>query len=322
MWAVVRSLSLSIAASAVPALVRPGLPVPRGVGAIGDSYTDEYRFYEPDRATALSWVELLSLARGLNFGPFSMEDLGPPRHRGFAFNWARSGATSDDGIAEGQHTGLASQIASGEVDLAYVFLGGNDFIEALDPDRSWSPATMAGIASRAGENLERIVGTLLDASPSARVIVATVPGLRGLPEIRDRLALGLIDRGRLDAASQALRRFNAGLRGLVRRSARVGLADLELEARVAEAVLPRFVRVGGRWIDRQEPGNGPGHLFLADGRHVGTVGQGLIAQRFVRSAFVQFGLGIRPLSHREIVALAGSTAPMAEVEPALAAGGS
>ena len=94
----------------------------------------------------------------------------------------------------------------------------------------------------------------------------------------------------------------------------------ELEARVAETMFPRFVGVAGRRIDRLAPGNAPNHLFLADGRHIGTIGQGLIAQRFARAAFVHFGLGIAPLSHREIVAIADSLAPPAEAELALAPG--
>jgi lysophospholipase L1-like esterase len=316
MWAMVRSLSMNVAVAAMPGLVRKSSMLPVGVGAVGDSYTDEYRFYEPDRATALSWVEILALTRALNFGPFSLDDLGPPRHRGFSYNWGQSGATSDDALSTGQHTGLAEQIGEGLVDLAFVFLGGNDFIEATDADRPWIDA--AEVGRRASANLSTIVSTLLDASPSVRVVLATVPGLRGLPEIRHDLAVGTIDPQRLDALSVALRRFNASLRALVRREPRVGLADLEFEARVAEAVMPRFVSVGGRRLDRLVPGNGTGHLFLADGRHIGTIGQGLIAQRFVRSAFVHFGFGIPPLSHREIVSLADSLAPTAETELTLA----
>ena len=131
-----------------------------------------------------------------------------------------------------------------------------------------------------------------------------MPSIRGLPEVRERLDSGLIDREQLGAAAVALRHYNAAIRALSRREARVGLADLEFEARVAERIFPKVVTVGGRRIDRLTPGNSPGNLFLADGRHIGTIGQGLIAQRFVRAAFVCFGIGIAPISHREIVAAA------------------
>ena len=80
-----------------------------------------------------------------------LDDLGPPRHRGFSYNWARSGATTADAIADGQHTGLAGQVAAGLVDLAYVFIGGNDFIEALDavrPQAALPEADVTRIAHR------------------------------------------------------------------------------------------------------------------------------------------------------------------------------
>src|SRR5687768_11788563 len=77
-----------------------------GVGVLGDSYSDEYQFYPPHRARARNWVEILAETRGIDFGAFSLADRGAPRHAGYANNWARSGATTANAIAEGQHTGL------------------------------------------------------------------------------------------------------------------------------------------------------------------------------------------------------------------------
>ena len=34
-----------------------------GIGVLGDSYSDEYRFYPPDRSTARNWVEILTETR-------------------------------------------------------------------------------------------------------------------------------------------------------------------------------------------------------------------------------------------------------------------
>src|SRR6202007_1681292 len=58
------------------------------VGALGDSYTDEYRFYPPDRSRARNWIEILAANRGIRFGPFTTKSRGSPRNQGFAFNWA------------------------------------------------------------------------------------------------------------------------------------------------------------------------------------------------------------------------------------------
>ena len=306
MWATVRSMSLSVAVAALPALVRPGAPKPGGVGVIGDSYSDPYQFHEPHCTSAMNWVELLAQIRGLDFGPFSKGGADPGHRRGFAYNWARSGSTTADAVVDGQHHGLAAQVADGLVDLSYVFIGGNDFIEALDAEAPRHALIEAG--PRAIANLREIIGTLLAASKDLRIVLATVPSIRGLPEVRDRLDAGQIDREQLGAAADALRHYNAAIRALARREARVGLADLEFEARVAERIFPKVVTVGGRRIDRLTPGNSPGNLFLADGRHIGTIGQGLIAQRFVRAAFVCFGIGIAPINHREIVAAADALA--------------
>ena len=83
-----------------------------GIGVIGDSYSDEYQFYPPDRTTARNWVEILAETRSLDFGRFSTASRGEPRNQGYAFNWARSDATTDDLIATGQHSGLAAQVGA------------------------------------------------------------------------------------------------------------------------------------------------------------------------------------------------------------------
>ena len=40
----------------------------RAIGILGDSISDEYRFYAPDRVTARNWVEILAATRGVFFG--------------------------------------------------------------------------------------------------------------------------------------------------------------------------------------------------------------------------------------------------------------
>src|SRR5207248_2685267 len=100
----------------------------RGIGVLGDSYSDEYQFSSPDRRTARNWIEILSLTRDLDFGRLDTSGRGSPRDQGFEYNWARADATTGDLIATGQHTGLAAQVARGEVRMVFVLIGGNDFI--------------------------------------------------------------------------------------------------------------------------------------------------------------------------------------------------
>src|SRR4051812_9479144 len=142
------------------------------IGVLGDSYSDEYQFYPPDRSTARNWVEILAATRGLDFGAFSAAGRGEPRNQGYAYNWARSDATTADLIAAGQHTGLAAQVARGEVGLVMVYIGGNDFIHALQsPDPL---GALGGALPRALENHRAAVATILGAGGDVKVVLVTL----------------------------------------------------------------------------------------------------------------------------------------------------
>jgi hypothetical protein len=277
-----------------------------GIGVIGDSYSDEYRFYPPDRSRARNWVEILAETRGLNFGRYANAPRDEPRGPGYAFNWARSAATTAAALAQGQHTGLASQAASGEVALACVFLGGNDIIEALHaPDPLVALPRAAGQASA---NLDQIVATLLRASPDLMVAVVTIPDVLELPEFAARLADGTLPRAWAAAATEAQRSYNAHIKKLPERDRRIVVIDLFLSQQVARMLAPKALTIDGRKIVREGPSNDYDHLFLADGRHAGTVAQGLIARLFLATFNARFGAGIRPLDDREILDIA-SRAP-------------
>src|ERR1041384_994190 len=92
-------LMLSLSASAGPVT---------GVAVLGDSVADEYRFakiIEPggNRTHARNFVETLSRFRQLNFGPFTTDtSRGEPRNEGFAYDWAKEGARSNDLLSAGQ----------------------------------------------------------------------------------------------------------------------------------------------------------------------------------------------------------------------------
>ncbi len=103
-----------------------------GIDAMGSSTTEEYQFQGGPRATARNWVEILDATRGLNFGGFTAESRGEPRNQGYAYDWGRVGATTAGLLSQGQHTGLAAQVASGEVTLAVLWIGTNDFRGVLN----------------------------------------------------------------------------------------------------------------------------------------------------------------------------------------------
>ena len=101
-------------------------------------------------------------------------------NQGFAFNWSRSDAETEDMIRTGQHTGLALQVSRGEVSVVIIFIGGNDFIHALGSELSGS--SVNHVLRRAIVNLELAVETILAASPHVQVFIATVPDIMELPE--------------------------------------------------------------------------------------------------------------------------------------------
>jgi lysophospholipase L1-like esterase len=298
-----------------PPLEARGGP-PAGIGVLGDSYSDEYQFYPPDRTTARNWVEILAATRGLNFGRFSAAPRPEPRNQGFEYNWARSDATTADLLATGQHAGVAAQVARGEVDLVVVFIGGNDFINALkspDPSRS-----LTATLPRALANFRVVVRTVLEARRDVRVVLTTLPDIRELPEFAGPIRAGRIARTLADSYTAAIRTYNAQIRGLAAADPRVALVDLDLYTRGANLLSADHVFFGGRRLDRRSPANDLDHFFLADVRHAGTLGQGLMAQLFVEAVNARFGAaGIEPLRERDVVALAASLPGAGPRDPAI-----
>ncbi len=278
---------------------------PGAIGVLGDSYSDEYQFYPPDRSTARNWVEILAATRGLDFGPFSRGSRGEPRNQGFAYNWARSDATTDDLIATGQHTGLAGQVARGEVGLVMIYIGGNDFIHAL---QSPEPMTaLQRVLPRALANHRLAVETILDVHREVKIVLATLSDIRNLPEFAGLIRSGQIPREVADAYTAAITRFNAQIKALAASDRRIAVLDLDLATRLANLVSRDRVIVDGRRLDRSHPGNQLDDFFLADSRHPGTIGQGLLAKMFIDTINARFDAGIAPLGEREIIDFARST---------------
>jgi phospholipase/lecithinase/hemolysin len=287
-----------------------------GIGVLGDSYSDEYEFYPPHRSTARNWVEILATTRGLDFGRFDADGRAEPRNQGHAFNWARSGATTEDLIRTGQHTGLAAQVARGEVGLVVIFIGGNDFINALkDPD----PAAALGAAlPRALANHRTAVRTILEASQRVRLVLVTVPDIRHLPEFDGLLRAGRLSKALADEFTAAIGRYNAQIRSLAASDPRIALMDLDTITRAVNFLSRDYVLVAGRRLDRHRPANELDCFFLADGRHPGTLGQGLFACMFIEVVNTKFAAGIKPLKLREVLIITRSVVPPRDAEIGMA----
>jgi hypothetical protein len=280
------------------------------VGVLGDSYSDEYQFAPPDRVHARSWVEVLAATRAVNFGPFSTRSQGEPRKRGFAFDWARDGARSED-MVYNQLPGLTGQVARGEVQVAAIFIGSNDYgatLNAMAGDGVPLRAALATLNQREAQleaNFTASVNALLAASPTSRVVVSTlfdqgllpgVPSLLGRPEARVLLT----------AMNRATARFNALVRATAAHNSRVAVVDMAglADQLTGEAGHRGALRFGGTTLTLAQQGDNYHDLFLADGIHFGTLFQGMIANSFINAVDAAFGAGIPPLTPQEIVGFA------------------
>jgi phospholipase/lecithinase/hemolysin len=295
----------------MPQEVRPNLrqsiarsDLIKGVGIIGDSISDEYRFYAPDRATARNWVEILAATRGFDFGGPVFTSGGATRNRRFAYNWSESSATTTSLIARGQHTGLAAQVTDGAaISLAAVTIGANDFAEVLFTSRS--VAALGAVLERASSNFVAILDSLLAINSALKIAVFTAVDLRPTPLLRGALDSGLISPALGNAYGNAIAVFNDRLHDLVAgQGHRIVMVDIN--QLLVDIVAARRYVVGGLEIDRRAASNNVQHLFLSDGFHPGTIGQSLIANRFLDAINARFNAGIPLLGGEEMVRIAAS----------------
>jgi hypothetical protein len=289
-----------------------------GIAVLGDSYSDEYQFYPPDRSSAMNWVEQLADDSHASFGAFSADDPAGPRNAGYAYNWAVSGATSNDMIAAGQlGGGVLEQVMSGDVDLVSVFIGGNDFRDVFTTLATQGPeaaiAHLQVAVPTVATNIAIATGTILSppvlaANPDARVVLITIPKLSYLPEVKRQVEAFPPLAAFVAAVDQAVVALNEVIRGIAAGAG--GLAGVADFAALSDSwfVPGSKLKVGNVALERDalfNPDNDARHLVLADGLHSGTLVQGLLANLIVETANTSFGTAIKPLSTHEILTNAG-----------------
>lgn len=283
-------------------------PVAPTIGVLGDSLSDEYKSYAPDRSQARGWVELLAAKGRANFGAYSPTGRGEPRNDGFANNWARAEATTGD-MLNVQLPGLLASVASGQVKYVSILIGDNDFGRflagaAANGGTPEALATqLAQVTASAIGNLDKTVTTLLAANPSVKLSVATIPDLAGTPVVA-RAATTPAAKLLVGAVSRAIGVYNTQIRVLAL-NPRVAVAEVAAGTEQLGGGGKSFA-VGNQTIDLSTTGNDYHHFLLADGFHPGTVGQALIANQIVGALDTKFGAGIKYLSGAETLSLARS----------------
>jgi phospholipase/lecithinase/hemolysin len=294
-------------AHALPAV--RNTPVPLGpIGTLGDSYSDEYRFYPPDRTAARNWVDILHTQRLVSFGPFTTANRGEPRDQGYAYNWARSGATSTD-MVQNQLPGLAAQVASGDIRYATILIGGNDYLhviagaaEGLIPPAQ-IPATLTQVTTNAITNVQTAVGTLLAANPNVKIVLLTID----VTDIPAAQVVGSTQQGQalLAATDAAVGVFNDAIKQMAAAAPdRVVVDDLAALVKQVASSPTGTIDFGGTTISLRTVGDNYHNFFLADGFHPGTVGQTILADTIVQTLDAKWNIGLFPVTPQEGLRLA------------------
>jgi len=263
------------------------------LGAMGDSLTDEY--WDSGVSTyASNWVSILVQFRGINMGPTAAQagtnSWGSPRNQGYEYNWALSGATSAELLAEGQQTGLAAQASSAGVINGVLDIGANDFNpEATDAYEEiyfgeWTPAEIQSYVSQTVSNVETALAKVKGAGISMVLGNIVDPGLT--PAV-DEFFPNPTSRQLVTAAVQSA---NSGLKNLAQKY-QVPLMDwygfqsaaFGSNANLRSTLLVGNVAINLRGSDPGPPNWAPTNAFVSDGFHPNTVIQEMLANLILQA---------------------------------------
>ncbi len=233
-----------------------------------------------------------------------------PRRSGYAYNWARSGATSAEMIADGQLTGVMRQILGGNVSHALIQIGINDFyFSGLGHeiyDGTISEAALHTALDKTARNIF-VAAISLKEVDRDRVIVAAVQDYVTLPIIPE-MKTDYTDAAGVARVQEAFAYINNRLAAL---SAQWGVPFFDYNAAMLAEINSRldsegFLVVGGERINLKQRGNDPRYAMLDDEyAHPGTVLSGLSANVYIAEMNRVFGTAIAPLSDDEILQAAG-----------------
>lgn len=351
--------SVALTAAVTAAFFVPGVALGEsvgGFGTLGDSLFDEYQFYEADpadRTSARSVVEVLAELRGLDFGQFTLEDRGAPRHEGYARNWARSRATAASSFDVGpgadfrpfdelgQVEGLTGQIAAGEVDTTLLFVGSNDFLQFFIAPPANPEAELRTLVPRMLSHVANAAGAVMAADPEGdgHLVITTLPNITRMPaakaSVQAAVAAGLVTQeeaeGLLAGIGQAINGYNDGLREMASAfealNAERRVAVVDFAGLIEDVFGPGEFVFDGVAVDRYEPGVGLDHLFAPDGIHPNTALNGRIANLYLATLNDDFGADYDLLSDAEVAAYAArftgeeGEPPVSVPTPSAAVGG-
>ena len=287
------------------------------LGALGDSLSDEYA--EAGYAYAKNWTMQLVLYRGVDMGPTAAaaqqpgSTWGEPRRTYYQSNWARYGATTEDLLSAGQHTGLAAQVSTLGVSHAVIMVGANDFNSVGFGayfniyNGLWSTSQITSFVNSRVANVRTALDTV--APTGARLVLVNVLDFGITPITWGSVIYA--DPIKRDRVTAVIQQVNSGLLDLAAEY-RVVLVDAFGLAQAAWGTNqnPRTTLLVGnvpimlRQYDTSSNTN-PTAAFVHDRTHPHTTMQGALANVVIEAFNVGYGAGLAPFTEEEILAHAG-----------------
>ncbi len=229
-----------------------------------------------------SWVPWLAVDRKLNFGPSQ------------SYNKAVGGSTTTTLLSGGQHTKVATLVESGNVDLAYLFIGGLDvppvaldiLLETLDV-----PTWADGVVGR----MMTAADAVLAKNPTG-MIIAGLPDMSLVPGAAPYKAIAAPI---VDAINYTNDLVKAEV--LARNQVYIDTASFMRDLNAGPFV------VGGVTINMTTGSSKATHFFVDD-IHPGTVGNGIFANLMITALNEGYGTSVALFDDQAILAKAGLSA--------------
>jgi hypothetical protein len=294
---------------------------PVKVGAMGDSYTDEYSPISPG---LYNWVELLVISGRADFGPFATFPSNDPRNTGgagsYTYNYAKGGATTTSALGTTTFLptvnnnrsqpgspnrpdiwpGIRGAGTSGAIKYASQEIGGNDMLDLIINQNKLMLGLDVGSMNPILSRFEQItnIATASYTSPLKMVLVkypdlGSMPLFDGLPQFaKDSIRLNMTY-------------FNNSVQGLANLRG-MGTVDLF-------SLWDNLRSNGGTTIHgiHIAPGTSAGGLqdlrsaWVADGLHPTPIFQAMWANEFISVLNNYYGESIPLLTPKEMVTLTG-----------------
>lgn len=279
----------------------------KGLAVLGDSQSDEYRADDSRgltyASTTKNWVEHLVDLREINVGENGTFE--EPRRSGFAYNFARSGATTLSMIESGQHASAAELVKEKKVNAVVIFIGTNDFspIHPTGYDAIYNESLIEADVIRKKNDVVSGIKTAIQtvqSSGEVRIILVTIPDWGRNPVIR----ITYPDPLRRAKVTEVVNDINTDLKTLLTESEGTVIDINEFYESLLDQE-DKKVRVGSITLINTLPSDNPRHFFLDDGIHTGSLVNALFAREVILRFNDFFTPVFTPLTEAEMLSNSG-----------------